>query len=72
MFSSQMKAPGMTTTVAGRNKTLYMPSVASIEERTRANLKKTLKGRAGLARASLFISSATLCAGCTALRHDLV
>ncbi|CAN7985583.1 unnamed protein product, partial [Ixodes pacificus] len=39
----QMKAPGMTTTVAGRNKTLYMPSVASIEERTRANLKKTLK-----------------------------
>ncbi|XP_040061113.1 NEDD8-activating enzyme E1 catalytic subunit isoform X1 [Ixodes scapularis] len=39
----QMKAPGMTTTVAGRNRTLYMPSVASIEERTRANLKKTLK-----------------------------
>ncbi|XP_077533996.1 ubiquitin-like activating enzyme 3 isoform X2 [Haemaphysalis longicornis] len=43
LFRSQMKAPGITTTIGGRNKTLYMPSVPSIEERTRENLKKTLK-----------------------------
>lgn len=41
----QMKGPGVTTTdERGRNRTLYLPSVASIEERTRPNLKKTLKG----------------------------
>lgn len=39
----QMKSPGVTTCIEGKNKTLYMASVASIEERTRANLKKTLK-----------------------------
>lgn len=43
----QMKSPGMTTVMGGRNKTLYMPSVPSIEERTRGNLKKTLKGGVG-------------------------
>ncbi|GBL72009.1 NEDD8-activating enzyme E1 catalytic subunit, partial [Araneus ventricosus] len=41
----QMKSPGLTTNVGGKNKTLYMQSVASIEEATRPNLKKTLKGR---------------------------
>ena len=41
----QMKAPGVTTTDdSGRNRTLYLPNPASIEERTRPNLKKTLKG----------------------------
>lgn len=41
----QMKGPGVTTTdKQGRNRTLYLPSVSSIEERTRPNLKKTLKG----------------------------
>ena len=39
-----MKSPGVTTSVNGKNKTLYMQTVKSIEERTRANLKKTLKG----------------------------
>lgn len=39
----QMKKPGVTTSVNGKNKTLYMPNVASIEEATRPNLKKTLK-----------------------------
>ncbi|XP_076447611.1 NEDD8-activating enzyme E1 catalytic subunit-like [Babylonia areolata] len=39
----QMKSPGVTTCVDGKNRTLYMASVKSIEERTRENLKKTLK-----------------------------
>lgn len=38
----QMKNPGLTTYIDGKNKTLYMQTVASIEERTRENLTKTL------------------------------
>ncbi|XP_036415732.1 NEDD8-activating enzyme E1 catalytic subunit isoform X1 [Colossoma macropomum] len=41
--SLQMKSPAITTTVDGKNKTLYLQTVASIEERTRPNLSKTLK-----------------------------
>lgn len=42
----QMKGPGITTTDDhGRNKTLYLPNISSIEERTRPNLKKTLNGK---------------------------
>ncbi|XP_015280291.1 PREDICTED: NEDD8-activating enzyme E1 catalytic subunit isoform X1 [Gekko japonicus] len=41
--SLQMKSPAITATVYGRNKTLYIQSVTSIEERTRQNLSKTLK-----------------------------
>ena len=44
LFCSQMKSPGITTSLGGKNKTLYMQTVKSIEERTRQNLKKTLKG----------------------------
>lgn len=39
----QMKSPGITTCVEGRNKTLYIQTVKSIEVKTRENLKKTLK-----------------------------
>ena len=47
----QMKGPGVTTTDEhGRNRTLYLPNVASIEERTRPNLKKTLKGNSVLSK----------------------
>lgn len=38
----QMKNPGLTTVIDGRNKTLYISTIKSIEERTRENLKKTL------------------------------
>jgi len=38
----QMKNPGLTANIKGKMKTLYMQTVASIEERTRANLAKTL------------------------------
>lgn len=38
----QMKAPGLTCSIGGKNKTLYMQSVASIEAATRANLKLSL------------------------------
>lgn len=42
---SQMKSPGITTCTDGKNRTLYMQTVKSIEERTRCNLRKTLKGK---------------------------
>jgi len=41
--SYQMKNPGATTSINGKNKTLYMSTVSSIEEATRPNLKKSLK-----------------------------
>lgn len=40
--SYQMKSPGLTTTINGKNKTLYMSTIKNIEERTRDNLNKTL------------------------------
>lgn len=40
--SYQMKSPGLTTIIDGRNKTLYMSTIKSIEERTRDNLNKSL------------------------------
>jgi len=40
----QMKSPGITTTSAdGKNKTLYIQTVKSIEMKTKENLKKSLK-----------------------------
>ena len=41
----QMKSPAITTInpETGRNKTLYMASIESIEKATRPNLKKTLQ-----------------------------
>lgn len=39
----QMKNPGITTIVEGKNKTLYLPQVASIEQATRPNLSKSLE-----------------------------
>uniref|UniRef100_A0A8C5R5W2 NEDD8-activating enzyme E1 catalytic subunit n=1 Tax=Leptobrachium leishanense TaxID=445787 RepID=A0A8C5R5W2_9ANUR len=41
--SLQMKSPAITATMDGKNKTLYLQTVASIEERTRPNLGKTLQ-----------------------------
>lgn len=38
----QMKNPGLTAYIDGKNRTLYMQTVASIEEKTRENLTKTL------------------------------
>ncbi|KAG8321731.1 NEDD8-activating protein uba3 [Homalodisca vitripennis] len=38
----QMRSPGITAIINGKNRTLYLPHVASIEERTRENLKKSL------------------------------
>lgn len=34
---------GITTVINGRNKTLYMASIKSIEEKTKDNLKKRIK-----------------------------
>ena len=39
----QMRAPGLTTSLGGKNKTLYMASVPSIEAATRCNLKRSLE-----------------------------
>uniref|UniRef100_A0A3Q2E522 NEDD8-activating enzyme E1 catalytic subunit n=1 Tax=Cyprinodon variegatus TaxID=28743 RepID=A0A3Q2E522_CYPVA len=41
--SLQMKSPAITAKVEGKSKTLYLQSVASIEQRTRPNLSKTLR-----------------------------
>ena len=41
----QMKSPSITTAIDGRNKTLYMKSIASIEQATRPNLSKSLAGK---------------------------
>lgn len=38
----QLRSPGITTMMNGKNKTLYMSTVKSIEEATKPNLKKTL------------------------------
>lgn len=38
----QMKNPALTAVIDGKYKTLYMKMVASIEEKTRENLSKTL------------------------------
>lgn len=38
----QMKSPGLTTNIEGKQKTLYMSSVKSIEEQTRPNLTLSL------------------------------
>lgn len=38
----QMKAPGITTRIDGKTKTLYIQTVASIEQQTRKNLKMSL------------------------------
>eukprot|EP00795_Rhopilema_esculentum_P001924 gene1924-16435_t len=40
---TQMKAPGITTMLNGKNKTLYLQNIPSIEQATRANLQKSLK-----------------------------
>lgn len=41
--SYQMKNPGATTNINGKNKTLYMSMPISIEEATRPNLKKSFR-----------------------------
>lgn len=38
----QMRSPGITAVINGKNRTLYLPHVASIERQTRDNLKKSL------------------------------
>ena len=44
IICSQMKSPAITTLINGKSKTLYMKTVKSIEEKTRENLNKSLKG----------------------------
>ena len=40
----QMRGPGLTTVLNGKNKTLYMQKPAALEEATRKNLDLSLKG----------------------------
>lgn len=37
-----MKSPGITAVIDGKHRTLYMSTVAAIEEKTRDNLNKNL------------------------------
>ena len=41
--SYQMKSPALTTRINDKNKTLYMETIQSIEEKTRPNLEKSLE-----------------------------
>uniref|UniRef100_A0A0A9YQ13 NEDD8-activating enzyme E1 catalytic subunit n=1 Tax=Lygus hesperus TaxID=30085 RepID=A0A0A9YQ13_LYGHE len=55
----QMKNPGVTTTIDGKNRTLYMSQVKSIEEQTRDNLNKTLDDLGLKSGSQLFIADVT-------------
>ena len=57
--SFQMKNPGITTIIEGKNTTLYMPTVKSIEAATRPNLKKTLKELGLESRCELVVADST-------------
>lgn len=57
--SYQMRNPGMTTMVQGKNKTLYMPNVMSIEEATRPNLKKSLDELGLVSGSEVVVADAT-------------
>ena len=54
-----MKSPGITTTVDGKNRTLYMPNVASIEAATRPNLKKSLQELGLVSGSEVVVADAT-------------
>uniref|UniRef100_A0A2C9LUD4 NEDD8-activating enzyme E1 catalytic subunit n=1 Tax=Biomphalaria glabrata TaxID=6526 RepID=A0A2C9LUD4_BIOGL len=55
----QMKSPGVTTSMDGKNKTLYMQTVKSIEEKTRENLKKSLKELGLMDKQELYVADVT-------------
>ncbi|WAR24989.1 UBA3-like protein [Mya arenaria] len=55
----QMKSPGVTAMVQGKNKTLYMQTVKSIEEKTRQNLKITLKELGLVSGQELYVADVT-------------
>lgn len=57
--SFQMKNPALTTTINGKNKTLYMPGIKSIEEQTRENLNKTLVDLGLVDGSELMVTDAT-------------
>lgn len=55
----QMKSPGLTTNIDGKNKTLYMSSVKSIEAQTRHNLTQSLDELNFLDGQELMVADAT-------------
>lgn len=57
--SYQLKSPGVTCTINGKSRTLYMSAVKSIEEATRPNLKKTLKELGLYSGQELYVADAT-------------
>ena len=55
----QMKSPGMTTCVEGKNKTLYMGNIPSLESATKPNLKKSLEELGLVNGSELVVADAT-------------
>ncbi|CAH1784961.1 unnamed protein product [Owenia fusiformis] len=55
----QFKSPGIVTLIDGKNKTLYMNTVKSIEERTKPNLKKTIKELGLLDGQEIYVADST-------------
>lgn len=65
----QMKSPGIACNQGGKNKTLYIQTVKSIEERTKENLKKTLKELGLLSGQRVYVADATTPAAVTFILH---
>lgn len=55
----QLKSPGLTTNIDGKNKTLYMSTVKSIEAQTRCNLTQSLDELNFLDGQELMVADAT-------------
>jgi len=68
MCDSQLKSPGLVTMADGKNRTLYMSTVQSIETATKPNLKKTLQGTIPY-RTTL---ASTTCVSCLLIFVDTV
>lgn len=54
-YLPQMKKPGLQAMVDGKTKSLYLHSPASIEEKLRPNLKKTVEGKLEVLYCRIFI-----------------
>ncbi|XP_017472221.1 PREDICTED: nedd8-activating enzyme E1 catalytic subunit [Rhagoletis zephyria] len=56
----QLKSPGLTTIIDGKNKTLYMSAVKNIEEQTRGNLTMSLAELGLYDGASIMVSDVNM------------
>ncbi|GAU92786.1 hypothetical protein RvY_04824 [Ramazzottius varieornatus] len=55
----QMRSPGITTTIDGKKKTLYIPNIPALEVATRENLEKSLKSLGLTDEQQIIVADAT-------------